>query len=167
MSALYDSAKNNIAGWRSWKSGGHQVFLIFTLKEFPFIILLCSLLPNQEADYLWTAVTNIWFSWNFLLFPPHTHTIGFLGCLQSVICLSSLIMWLAEASVLPSHHLEGTRSYATCSSRAGCVRTTGRRWDTGGRPARLGKGPKLSISKGTAQKPERPRPRCCGFPLPD
>jgi len=87
--------------------------LIFTLKEFPFVMLLCSLSP-RPGSWLSTGSSdqNLAFL-EFSLSPLHTHTIGFWGRLQPVICLPSLIMWLAEALVLPSHHLEGTLSYAT------------------------------------------------------
>lgn len=41
-------------------------FLIFTLKEFPLLHIAGLSCQSQEADYLWTTVTKIWFSWNFL-----------------------------------------------------------------------------------------------------
>lgn len=82
--------------------------------------------------------------------------------------LSSLILWLAEASLLPSHHVEGTLPCAT-----GPDVPLGARWPPsplvsralGQPPSSLGKGLKLSISRGTAQKPEGPRTQVLWFPF--
>lgn len=117
----------------------------------------------------------------FSLFPPHTHTIGFLGRLQSVICLSSLIMWLAEASVLPSHHLEGTLSYATGfifplrvlwptvatepgSSRTGCVRTAVQTLGNRRKTMKSGKGPETFNFKRHSPETRRTKNPVLWFP---
>lgn len=175
---FYDSAKINITRPSSWKPEGRWVlgfFFIFTPKEFPFLTLPCSW-PSQEAAYLQPAATKIWFSWNFPPFPSaHPRTMGFLGCLQSVIWPSQPAH--AEAPLLPSHHLRGTWACATSPSPLAGATTTPQTPGTGGNPASLGGGRgggekkkkvlKLSISKDTTPKPEGPRSHCCGFPLPE
>lgn len=155
---FYDSAKINITRPSSWKPEGRWVlgfFFIFTPKEFPFLTLPCSW-PSQEAAYLRPAATKIWFSWNFPPFPSaHPRTMGFLGCLQSVIWPSQPAH--AEAPLLPSHHLRGTWACATSPSPLAGATTTPQTPGTGGNPASLGGG------RGGGKKKKK---KSSNFPFP-
>lgn len=147
-----------------------------------FFYYCCSLLPKPGSCLSTDSSDQNLVFLEFSLFPPHTHTIGFLGRLQSVICLCSLIMWLAEASVLPSHHLEGTLSYATGfvppravlwptvatepgSSRWGCVGTAAQTLGSRRRTMKSGKGPETFNFKRHSPETRRTKNPVLWFPF--
>jgi len=91
-------------------------------------------------------------------------------------------MWLAEASVLPSHHLEGTLSYATgfifplrvrwpmvatepSSSRTGCVRTAVQTLGNRRKTTKSGKGLETFNFKRHSPETRRPKNPVLWFPF--